>query len=112
MFHSDVLRDTVGRLKAQTVSEKLFKSSGQNNCRSGHLDLGSLWCSRDCARGWGPGLPSVPADGVVLEQPSVAARMGWWQRHDGVGLAAHRPHAVCPLALGKQGLRTAASQRS
>lgn len=41
MFYSDVPRDTVGDLKAETISEKLFKLGGQNNLRSNHLDLRS-----------------------------------------------------------------------
>lgn len=31
VFYSDMLRDTVGDLKAETIPEKLFKFSGQNN---------------------------------------------------------------------------------
>lgn len=41
VFYSDMLRDTVGDLKAETIPEKLFKFSGQNNLWSSHLDVRS-----------------------------------------------------------------------
>lgn len=71
VFYSDMLRATVGDLKAETVSEKSFKFSRQNNLWSGHLDLRSTEVLKRLCRRRRERFQNPPARMLCWSQPCL-----------------------------------------